>query len=92
MYGGGSCDAQIGYIIELDLHWFSAEFHEYLCNQAVDITKESHDLEKTIAAGNVSTLVNNNGDLKSDISATLKRLLTSYKKMEALPTITHFAK
>lgn len=70
----------------------SAEFHDYLCNQAVEITKESHDLEKTITSGNVSTLVNSNGELKSDVSASIKQLLTSYHKMEALPTIARFVK
>lgn len=68
------------------------EFRHHLRSQALEITKESHDLEKTITGGNISSLIDNNGDLKSDFSAVIKKLLTSSFKIESLPTLTNFVK
>lgn len=68
------------------------EFRHYLRSQALEITKESHDLEKTIAGGNISSLIDSNGDLKPEFSATIKKLLTPSHQIESLPKLSHFAK
>lgn len=72
-------------------HCSASEYREYLCTHAVEITKESHDLERTVSAGNVSVLLNSSGDLKSDVSVRIQQLLSSTKKMD-LPSISHFTK
>ena len=58
----------------------------------MEITKESHDLEKTITGGNISALIETNGDLKPEVSAVINRLLTSTHEMDSLPTLSHFTK
>ena len=68
-----------------------AEFRHYLHNQALELTKESHDLEKTITGGNISPLIDSNGVLKTEVSAIYKRLLTPSHQMDSLPK-SHFAK
>ena len=69
-----------------------AEFREHLCTQAVEITKESHDLDKVITAGNVSSLLNRSGDLKADVSARVRQLLSSSQNMESMCSISQFIK
>ena len=72
---------------------FLTEFRHHLRNQALEITKESHDLENTIASGNISSLIDSNGELKPDISAVIKRLLTSsYESQDSLPTLSKFVR
>lgn len=71
---------------------FLTEFRHALRNQALEITKESHDIEKTIIDGNISSLIDNNGDLKSEVSAVVKRLLNSSYQLESLPTLAKFIK
>lgn len=68
------------------------EFRHYLRTQAMEITKESHKLEKTITAGNISSLVDSNGELKSELSDVIKKLLSSSYKIEDLPTLSNFVK
>lgn len=70
----------------------AAELRGHLSNQALEITKELHDLEKTITGGNVSSLINTNGELKTEVSTVISRLLTSTSKTEALPTMANFIK
>lgn len=69
-----------------------AEFRKYLRSQAMEITERSHDLEETIAGGNISTLIDSNGELKTEIGATIKKLLTPSHQIESLPKLSHFIK
>ena len=58
----------------------------------MEITKESHDLEKTITGGNISPLIETNGNLKPEFNAVINRLLTSTHKMDTLPNLSKFVK
>lgn len=58
----------------------------------MEITKELHDIEKTIAGGTISSLINSNGELKSEVSTVINKLLTSTHQIESLPTIANFVK
>lgn len=89
------------YFCQLNMIWhvwtnkcyhYLAEFRTYLRSQALEITRESHDLEKTIAGGNISSLIDSNGELKSDVNAVIKRLLTATQQIESLPTLANFVK
>lgn len=71
---------------------YLAEFRKYLRSQAMEITERSHELEKTIAGGNISSLIDSNGDLKAEIDATMQRLLTPSHQIENLPKLSHFVK
>ncbi len=71
---------------------YLAEFRHYLRSQALEITKESHELEKTIASGNISSLIDSNGDLKTEVSAVIRKLLTPSHQIESLPTLSDFIK
>ena len=68
------------------------EFREYLCTHAVEVTKESHDLEQMITGGSVSTLLNSSGDLKSDVSLRIQQLLSPSKKIDSLTAMSQFVK
>ena len=59
-----------------------AEFRHHLRSQALEITKESHDLEKTIVGGNISSLIDINGDLKAEVREVIKKLLTPSHQLE----------
>ena len=69
-----------------------AELRRQLSSQALEITKELHDIEKAITGGNVSSLINTNGELKTEVSTVISKLLKSTSKTEALPTMANFIK
>jgi hypothetical protein len=68
------------------------EFRHHLRSQALEITKEAHNLEKTINGGNISSIIDSNGELKPEISASIKKLLTSSRQVENIPKLSRFVK
>ncbi len=73
--------------------FLSLEFRHHLRSQAVEITKQSHDLEKTISAGNISSLIDGNGEVKPGVTRTIQTLLSSpAPELDSLADVADFVK